>query len=197
MNSKKNLTDNELVRMFKQGDKQALNELLSRYSSNVYSYILIMVKNPDLAKDFLQETYIKVFDSIKRGKYTEKGAFFYWVVRIAHNLVIDYYRRNKTFPTVSNDSMDYDLFNSSRFADKNAEDEMIELQTYSDLRNLVEKLPQEQKEVVLLRHYGGLSFKEIAKITNVSINTALGRMRYALINLRKLIVKYKINLNYD
>ena len=197
MNSKKNLTDNELVRMFKQGDKQALNELLSRYSSNVYSYILIMVKNPDLAKDFLQETYIKVFDSIKRGKYTEKGAFFYWVVRIAHNLVIDYYRRNKTFPTVSNDSMDYDLFNSSRFADKNVEDEMIELQTYSDLRNLVEKLPQEQKEVVLLRHYGGLSFKEIAKITNVSINTALGRMRYALINLRKLIVKYKINLNYD
>ncbi len=196
MTSKQNLSDNQLIERFRNGDKKALNELLSNYSSNVYSYILMMVKNPDLAKDFLQETFIKVFDSINKGKYTEKGAFFYWVIRIAHNLVIDYYRRNKTFPTVSNDSVEYDLFNSPRFADKNIEDEIIEMQTYTDLKSLIEKLPPEQKEVVLFRHYGGLSFKEIAKITNVSINTALGRMRYALINLRKLIAKYNVNLNY-
>ncbi len=194
---KSDLSDNQLIANFKNGDQHSLDILLARYSSNVYSYILMMVKNQDLAKDFLQETFIKVFESIKNGKYTDRGAFLYWVIRIAHNLVIDYYRRNKNFPTVSNDAAEYDLFNSPKFADKNIEDLLVEMQTHNDLRDLIEKLPREQKEVVLLRHYGGLSFKEIAKITNVSINTALGRMRYALINLRKLIEKYKVNLNYE
>jgi len=189
------LSDTELINSFLKGNKQALNILLKKYSAQVYSYIFIMLKNQDLAKDFLQETYIKVFNSLKSGKYTEKGAFLYWVLRIAHNLVIDYYRRNKSFPTISNDSSDYDFFNSLSLSEKNIEQELIETQTNKDLRELINKLPAEQKEVILLRHYGGLSFKEIAKITNVSINTALGRMRYALINLRKLIEQYKVNLN--
>ena len=157
----------------------------------------MMVKNQDLANDFLQETFIKVFESLKRGKYQEKGIFLSWVIRIAHNLVIDYYRKNKNLPTVSNDGSDYDLLNSPKYTDKNIEQIWGESIVQEQIRKLIELLPAEQREVVLLRHYGGLSFKEIAKLTGVSINTALGRMRYALINLRKLIEKHKVNLHMD
>ncbi len=196
MNLKK-LTDAQLISAFRKGNKAAINELITRYSANVYSYILMMVKNQDLANDFLQETFIKVFESLKRGKYQEKGIFLSWVIRIAHNLVIDYYRKNKNLPTVSNDSSDYDLLNSPKYTDKNIEQIWGESIVQEQIRKLIELLPVEQREVVLLRHYGGLSFKEIAKLTGVSINTALGRMRYALINLRKLIEKHKVNLHMD
>ncbi len=196
MNLKK-LTDAQLISQFRQGNKAAINELITRYSTNVYSYILMMVKNQDLANDFLQETFIKVFESLKRGKYQEKGIFLSWVIRIAHNLVIDYYRKNKNLPTVSNDGSDYDLLNSPKYTDKNIEQIWGESIVQEQIRKLIELLPAEQREVVLLRHYGGLSFKEIAKLTGVSINTALGRMRYALINLRKLIEKHKVNLHMD
>ncbi len=191
------MSDAQLIEQFRKGNKNAINELLSRYSSNVYSYILMMVKNEELANDFLQETFIKVFESIKRGKYEEKGIFLSWVIRIAHNLIIDFYRKNRHLPTVSNDEADYDLFNSPKFADKNVEQNWVESQVRNDIRRLIEMLPPEQREVVLLRHYGGLSFKEIAKLTGVSINTALGRMRYALINLRRLVKKHRINLFVD
>ncbi len=196
MNLKK-LTDAQLISAFRKGNKSAINELISRYSSSVYSYILMMVKNQDLANDFLQETFIKVFESLKRGKYQEKGIFQSWVIRIAHNLVIDYYRKNKNLPTVSNDGADYDLLNSPKYTDKNIEQIWGESIVHEKVRKLIELLPSEQREVVLLRHYGGLSFKEIAKLTGVSINTALGRMRYALINLRKLIEKHRVNLYMD
>ena len=191
------MTDAQLIRRFREGDKNAINTLLSRYSTNVYSYLIMMVKNEDLANDFLQETFIKVFESIKRGKYEEKGIFLSWVIRIAHNLVIDYFRKNRHLPTVSNDESEYDLFNSPKFADKNIEELLVQDQLQNDVRKLIEMLPPEQKEVVLLRHYGGLSFKEIAKLTGVSINTALGRMRYALINLRRLVKQQKLNLFID
>ncbi len=196
MKELKNLSDLQLIELYQKGNKNAINVLLSRYSSNVYSYLLMMVKNEELANDILQETFIKVFHSLKKGKYQHKGLFLSWIIRIAHNLVIDHFRKSKHRNTISNDEADYDLFNSQKLTDKNIEDIIIEEQIHADLRKLIENLPPEQKEVVLLRHYGGLSFKEIAKITNVSINTALGRMRYALINLRKMIKKHKINLNY-
>ncbi len=193
----KKLSDAQLIANFRKGDKSAIDKLIRRYSTNVYSYLLMMVKDQDLANDFLQETFIKVFESLKRGKYEEKGIFLSWVIRIAHNIVIDYYRKNKNFPTVSNDESDYDLLNSPKYTDKNIEQKLQESALKEEIRKLVEKLPAEQKEVVLLRHYGGLSFKEIAKLTGVSINTALGRMRYALINLRKLVEKHGVNLYTD
>ncbi len=191
------LSDKELIQSYKQGNKLAIDVLIRRHSDKLYSYILMFMKNEELARDLLQETLIKVLDSLKRGKYEDKGMFLSWMVRIAHNLVIDYYRKAKHLPTVSNDASEYDLFNSPKFADKNVEDLIISEQVRSDIRKLIDMLPQEQKEVILLRHYGGLSFKEIAKLTGVSINTALGRMRYALINLRKLVDKHKLNLRLD
>jgi len=135
-----------------------------------------------------------VIKSLQKGKYQEKGIFVSWVVRIAHNLIIDYYRKEKNLKTFSNDDKEVDIFNSQRFTDGNIEDELIQSQISRDLRKLIDELPDDQKEVILLRHYGELSFKEIAEQTGVSINTALGRMRYALINLRKIIKQKNISL---
>lgn len=153
-----------------------------------------MVKNQQLAEDIFQDTFIKVIKSLKEGKYQDNGRFISWVIRIAHNLIIDQFRKDKQLITLSNDNYEFNLFNNHKLADKNIEDELITDQICEDLRTLIEKLPADQRQVVILRHYFGLSFKEIAEQTNVSINTALGRMRYALINLRKLIDAYKLNL---
>lgn len=155
---------------------------------------MLVVKNEQLAQDIFQDTFIKVIQSLKKGKYKDNGRFLSWVIRIAHNLIIDHFRKEKQLNTMSNDDYETDIFNSKKMSDKNIEDNLIEGQIQSDVRRLIEKLPDDQKEVILLRHYGGLSFKEIADQTNVSINTALGRMRYALINLRKLIEKHNISL---
>lgn len=155
-----------------------------------------MVKNNQLAEDIFQETFIKVIKSLHAGKYQENGKFISWVVRIAHNLIIDHFRKEKQMKTFSNDDYENDLFNSTRFAERTIEETIIQEQIETDLRKMVEFLPQEQKEVIILRHYLDLSFKEIAEQTNVSINTALGRMRYALINLRKLIEEKNLSLTY-
>lgn len=187
-------TDYELVQEFLEGRQSSIEKLINRYKSKVYTYILIIVKDEQLAEDIFQDTFIKVIHSLKQGKYKDNGKFVSWVVRIAHNLVIDHFRKQKQLNTISNDNYDVDILNSTKFSDRNIEDLMVDEQITHDIKGLVEELPEDQKEVVKLRHYQGLSFKDIADQTNVSINTALGRMRYALINLRKLMEEKKMNL---
>ena len=193
---KSKLTDHELVIGFIGGDQSNFEILINRHKNKVYTYILLMVKNEHLAQDIFQETFIKVIKSLHNGKYQENGKFISWVVRIAHNLIIDHFRKEKQMKMFSNDEYETDIFNSSRFSDSTVEEEIIQDQILTDVRRLVDFLPEEQKEVILLRHFMGLSFKEIADQTNVSINTALGRMRYALINLRRLVEEKNMSLTY-
>jgi len=152
------------------------------------------VKNQELAEDIFQETFIKVIRSLKRGKYVENGKFVSWVLRIAHNLIIDHFRKEKLKGTVSNDSSEVDIFNSRKFSNETIEDQLVTRQILSEVKELVKELPEDQQQVIYMRHYQELSFKEIADQTGVSINTALGRMRYALINLRKLIREKNLTL---
>jgi len=182
-----NATDQQLVELFGSGNMAALEVLINRHRKKVYSYIFMQVRNQALAEDLFQETFIKVITSIKTARYQDHGKFLSWVIRIAHNLIIDYYRKSRQLNTVSNDDFEGQLFNSRKFSDVTTEEIIIRDQIHNDVRSLIDYLPEDQKQVVLLRHYAGMSFKEIAEVTNVSINTALGRMRYALINLRKLI----------
>jgi len=188
------MNDNELVQSFIEGDQNSLEILIHRHKSRVYSYILLIVKNQELAEDIFQETFIKVIRSLKKGKYVENGKFVSWVLRISHNLIIDHFRKQKLQGTVSNDSLEVDIFNSQKFSDFTIEDEMVNNQILSEVKELIKELPEDQQQVIYMRHYMDLSFKEIAEQTDVSINTALGRMRYALINLRKLIKQKKLEL---
>jgi RNA polymerase sigma factor (sigma-70 family) len=190
----KELNDNELVQRFIEGDQNSLEVLIHRHKNRVYSYILLIVKNQDLAEDIFQETFIKVIRSLKRGKYVENGKFVSWVLRISHNLIIDHFRKEKLQGTVSNDSMEIDVFNSNKFSEDTIEDQMVNSQILSEVKELIKELPEDQQQVIYMRHYMDMSFKEIADQTGVSINTALGRMRYALINLRKLIKQKKLIL---
>jgi len=188
------LSDYELVEKFIKGSQTSIETLINRHRNRVYTYIYLIVKNQQLAEDIFQDTFIKVVQSLKRGKYTDNGKFLSWVIRIAHNLIIDHFRREKQFNITTREDYETDVFNSRKLAYGTIEDEMVQSQIITDVRGLIDELPADQREVVMLRHYGGLSFKEIAEHTNVSINTALGRMRYALINLRKLIGEKKLNL---
>ncbi len=187
-------SDQVLVKNFVEGDSSSFETLLNKYKDRVFTYIIMIVKNEDLANDVFQDTFIKVMTSLRKKRYEERGSLISWIIRIAHNLIIDHYRKEKRLPTVSNDDSEYDLFNSSAYSDKNIEDILVKNQIENDVRKLLETLPFEQKQVVLLRLFGDLSFKEISELTGVSINTALGRMRYALINLRKTIEEKNINL---
>jgi RNA polymerase sigma factor (sigma-70 family) len=188
------LSDQELVQAYIQGDQSAIESIINRHRSKVYTYILLTMKNQQLAEDLFQETFIKVIQSLRAGKYRDNGRFLSWVIRIAHNLIIDHFRKEKQMNAVSNDDTEVDLFNSKKLSDENIEEMIIHSQIKTEIRFLINELPDDQREVVLLRHYGGLSFKEIADQTDVSINTALGRMRYALINLRKLIEEKNLTL---
>ncbi len=194
---KSNYTDQELVRQFVSGDHSGIEILIQRHKDKVFTYISIYVREQSLAEDIFQETFLKVIHSLKSGKYTDNGKFLSWVMRIAHNLIIDHFRREKQMRLISNDDYESDLLNEKKLTDDNVEDNMVKEQIESDVRVLMEKLPADQREVVMLRHYAGLSFKEIADQTNVSINTALGRMRYALINMRKMIEEKKLNLTIN
>jgi RNA polymerase sigma factor (sigma-70 family) len=187
-------SDQNLVQAYIKGDHSAIEVLINRHRSKVYTYILLTIKNQQLAEDLFQETFIKVIQSLRRGKYKDNGKFLSWVIRIAHNLIIDHFRKEKQMNSISNDDSEVDLFNSKKLSDSNIEELIINSQIKSEIRILINELPDDQREVVLLRHYGGLSFKEIANQTDVSINTALGRMRYALINLRKLIQEKNLSL---
>ncbi|MBP7496158.1 MAG: sigma-70 family RNA polymerase sigma factor [Bacteroidales bacterium] len=189
------ISDQELISQYLQGNEQSFEKLFRRHKDKIYTYIVILVKDKDLADDMFQDTFIKVINTLKSGYYNEEGKFISWVYRIAHNLIIDHFRRNTKMP-IFDSKNDTDIFRKVKIYDDNIEDKMVEEQVYKDIRNLVELLPSEQKDVLLMRHYANLSFKEIADISGVSINTALGRMRYALINMRKLIDEKKINLNF-
>jgi len=187
------LGDQELVSLFINGSHQALETLVKRHQSKVFTYILLTIKDRHLAEDVFQDTFIKVINTLKSGSYIEEGKFLSWVIRIAHNLIIDAFRRNKRMPYVEN-NYEKDLFETLKVYDENVEDKMIINQIHKDVRSLIEVLPDEQKEVLKMRHYQNLSFKQIADETEVSINTALGRMRYALINLRKIVKEKDIIL---
>ena len=188
------MNDQDLVQAYIKGDSSAIETLINRHRSKVYTYILLTIKNQPLAEDLFQETFIKVIQSLRSGKYRDNGRFLSWVIRIAHNLIIDHFRKEKQMNSVSNDDSVVDLFNNKKLSDDNIEELIVNSQIKAEIRSLINELPDDQREVVLLRHYGGLSFKEIADQTDVSINTALGRMRYALINLRKLIKEKDLTL---
>ncbi len=190
-------SDYELITRFIKGEQSCFEQLIHRHKNKVYAYINLYIRDQALAEDIFQDTFLKVFQSIKAGKYYDNGKFISWVMRIAHNLIIDHFRRIKQMNTLSNDSYESDIFNSKRFAEDNVEDDIIKHQIQKDVRKMISYLPDDQREVVILRHYADLSFKEIAEITDVSINTALGRMRYALINMRKLMEEHKISLTID
>jgi RNA polymerase sigma-70 factor (ECF subfamily) len=180
------LTDNELITRYVAGDEIALKSLINRHQKKVFSYILMSVKNRELAEDIFQDTFIKVINTLKSENYKEEGKFLQWVMRIANNLKIDHYRKVQRMPAFESNT-DFNIFDVLNGTDPSIEQKIITEQIYSDVKNLVQYLPDEQREVLEMRIYDDVSFKDIAEITNVSINTALGRMRYALINLRKLI----------
>ncbi len=191
----KELTDNELVSRFISGEDDAIEAIICRYKNKLFTYINLTVKNQHLAEDIFQDTFVKVIKSLQEGKYQDNGKLLSWIMRIAHNLIIDHFRREKQINMRSNDDFEMDIFNSPRYSEATIEQELVNNQVMSDVRKLIDQLPPDQKEIILLRHYGGLSFKEIADQTNVSINTALGRMRYAILNMRKMIEQYNINLS--
>ncbi len=193
MNDRVATSDQELIRLFISGDHNALEILINRHQRKLFSYILIIVKDKHLAEDIFQDTFIKIINTLRAGNYNEEGKFLPWAMRIAHNLIIDFFRKSKRMPFREN-SEEYDLFETLKVYDETIEDKIIIAQIHEDVKKLIEHLPDEQKEVLKMRHYDELSFKEIAHQTDVSINTALGRMRYALINLRKLIQENNIIL---
>lgn len=182
-----------LVREYINGDEQALSQLINRHQHRIYSFIYSKVFDKDIAEDVFQDTFIKVIRTLKRGKYNEEGKFLPWVMRIAHNLVIDHFRKNKRMPRFEN-SGDFDIFSVLSDTGLNAEKQIIKDQIENDVKELIKELPEDQLEVLTMRIYKNMSFKEISERTGVSINTALGRMRYALINLRKIIEKHNLIL---
>lgn len=194
MLSMKTLTDDMLVASYSQGNNEAFDELLSRHQVRIYNYILMMVKNEDIANDIFQDTFVKVVTTIKQGRYTDTGRFAAWLTRIARNLVIDHFRQEKTQGKLSTDNADTDILNRRELSDGTVEDELIDLQIQDDVRSLLRRLPEAQRKVLVMRYYKNLSFKEIAALTGVSINTALGRVRYAILNMRRMAAEHHIEL---
>ncbi|MGN0032861.1 MAG: RNA polymerase sigma factor [Candidatus Limimorpha sp.] len=189
-----NLSDKELVVRYQAGDVSCFQVLVDRYQNKVYSYIMMLVRDRQLADDLFQDTFLKIIRTIKSGAYKEEGKFIQFAMRIAHNLIIDYFRKEKRLPMVDPTKEDFDMIANARMKDPSVEDRIVTEQIYDDLRKMIERLPEEQREVLNLRFYSDMSYKEIADITNVSINTALGRMRYALINLRKIAEEKNLTL---
>lgn len=187
------LTDHDLINRYLEGDEQSFEILLNRHQQKIYTSIYLFVKDQSLAEDIFQEVFIKVIDTLRKGKYNHEGKFLQWAMRISYNMCVDYFRRAKRRPQVT-PTETFDIFDVLQISDDNAEQTIIRSQTHDKIRKLVDMLPDEQREVVILRHYADMSFKEIAKLTRVSINTALGRMRYALINIRRLVEEKDIIL---
>ncbi len=193
MKAMNTLTDQKLIQLYVEGNSEALSCLVTRYKDKIYTSIYLLVKDKYLAEDIFQDTFIKVIDTINGGRYTDEGKFLPWVMRIAHNLCVDHFRKVKRSPSIKT-SDDRDIFEVLNFSEASAEDKMIQSQSHDRVRRLLDLLPEDQKEVIVMRHYADLSFKEIAKLTDCSINTALGRMRYGLINLRKMVAEKQIAL---
>ncbi len=186
MNKTVQLNDNELIVQFQQGNTRAFDALIDRHQERIYNAILFMVKDSYLAEDLIQDIFIKIINNLKQNKYNDEGKFLPWALRIAHNFCVDHFRKVKRTPTIKT-SDDQDLFEIIKHSDHPADYKMTRTQTHRNIQELVDLLPEEQREIIVLRHYANLSFKEIAQMTNCSINTALGRMRYGLINLRKMM----------
>jgi RNA polymerase sigma-70 factor (ECF subfamily) len=179
-------SDQELINLYNKGDQSALEELIHRHKTKISTSIYLMVQDSSLAEDIFQDTFLKIINTLRAGKYNEEGKFLPWAIRIAHNLAIDHFRREKRSPFTSLTDQ-HEFYDSLTTYEESVEDRIIREQTYQHLRGLIQLLPDEQKEVLLMRHYGKMSFRDIAEITEVSINTALGRMRYAITNLRKMM----------
>lgn len=193
MRTYQHYTDQELIHLFTHGDSLALETLVLRHKDRIYTSILLLVKDKYLAEDLFQDVFIRVIDTLRSGRYTEEGKFLPWAMRIAHNLCVDYFRRVKRAPTIKTGD-NKDIFEVLNFAEEGADQKIMKNQSYHRVRHMLDMLPEEQREVIILRHYANLSFKEIAALTQCSINTALGRMRYGLINLRKLMTEKQITL---
>jgi RNA polymerase sigma-70 factor (ECF subfamily) len=189
------VSDHELINRYLAGNEISLEQLIHRHKTKVFSYILMVVKDKQHADDIFQDTFIKVIHTLRSGTYKEEGKFIQWVMRIAHNLVIDHFRKSRRIPFVETQNDEVSIFDNLRIYEESTEERIITEQIHQDIRSMIEYLPAEQREVLIMRHYADMSFKEIAEQTNVSINTALGRMRYALINLRKLIDQNEISLS--
>jgi RNA polymerase sigma factor (sigma-70 family) len=187
------LNDQELIARYVDGDETAFETLLTRYKSKIYTSIYLFVKDQALAEDIFQEVFIKIIDTLRRGKYNHEGKFVQWAMRIAYNMCVDYHRRHKRRSHIS-PTEEFDIFEVLRLSDDGADTDIMRSESHERLRRLVDSLPPEQREVVILRHYADMSFKEIASLTRVSINTALGRMRYALINIRKMMHEREVVL---
>ena len=192
-------SDQELIRSYLEGNDLSFEIILTRYKDRIFSYLMSLVKNRKIAEDIFQDAFFKIIRTLKKGSYNEEGKFLPWAMRIAHNLAIDHFRKIKKMPTVSqnpskNDDDDFDIFSILNMQESSIEDDMIEEQIHKDVRNIIDYLPEEQREIIILRHFKEMSFKDIAEKKDISINTALGRMRYALINLRKIIENNKVNL---
>lgn len=190
------LSEKELIQAYLKGNENAIEQLIIRFKSQVYTYIICKVRNQALAEDVFQDTFIKVINTIKKGKYNDEGKFLPWVMRIAHNLIIDHYRKSTRMPFIKG-SDDFDIFDVIKNPEENVLEKIEKEQVLSDVKKLVKFLPDDQKEVLMMRLYYDMSFKEISQLTNVSINTALGRMRYALINLRKMAEEKNLSLHLD
>lgn len=188
------INDHQLIAQYLEGDERAFKELLDRYQQKIYTSIYLFVKDETLAEDIFQEVFIKIINTLRSGKYNHEGKFGQWALRISYNLCVDYHRRGKRRPHVHINDSTFDIFDVISSHDPNAEQLIMRSQTHDRIRHLVDMLPAEQREVVILRHYADMSFKEIAALTRVSINTALGRMRYALINIRKLMAEREVEL---
>ena len=186
-------SDQELIACYQHGDESALTKLIIRHKDKLFTSIVLLVKDTYLAEDIFQDTFIKIIDTFCAGRYTEKGKFLPWAIRIAHNLCVDHFRKIKRTPIIRT-SEDKDIFNVLKFSETHAEEKMILRQSHDRVQKMLDLLPMEQREVIILRHYAELSFKEIAELTGVSINTALGRMRYGLINIRKMMAEKQICL---
>ena len=193
MRSLTNLTDQQLIHMFMDGESEALETIVSRHKERIYTSILILVRDRHLAEDIFQDVFIRVIDTVRNGRYTEEGKFLPWAMRIAHNLCVDHFRKVKRAPMVRGGG-DGDVFDSVDLREEGADRKFMQRQSHERIRHMLDRLPPDQREVIVLRHYAELSFKEIASLTNCSINTALGRMRYGLINLRKMMNEKRIAL---
>lgn len=194
MENLKQMTDDMLVTLYLGGNNSAFDTLLSRHQDRLFNYIYFIVRSKEVAEDIFQETFVKAIVTLQQGRYTNDGKFAAWITRIAHNLVIDQFRIERNENTVSNDETEIDLLNNAKLSEGNIENRMVNEQVLKDVRMLIDELPDCQREVVFMRYYQDMSFKEIADITGVSINTALGRMRYAVLNMRRIAVEKNVSL---
>ena len=194
MDKLKQMTDDMLVTLYLEGNNSAFDTLLNRHQDRLFNYIYFLVRSREVAEDIFQETFVKAITTLQQGRYTNDGKFSAWITRIAHNLVIDQFRVERNENTVSNDEMEYDILNDAKLSEGNIENRMVNEQVLKDVRALIDELPDCQREVVFMRYYQDLSFKDIADMTGVSINTALGRMRYAVLNMRRIAAEKCISL---